>query len=77
MTLNVPGDIIARSGHTTMDLLIELACRLFDADKLGKSAAARLCGMERTAFEFELDRRGLPLYHVTDEDWELDCKFRR
>jgi predicted HTH domain antitoxin len=77
MTLNIPEGILEQAGLTEREVLIELACRLFDADKLGKSAAARLCGMDRTAFEFELDKRKLPLYHMTDEDWEIDQKSAR
>jgi predicted HTH domain antitoxin len=74
MTINLPDDILKDTGLTERDLLIELACRLFDAEKLGKSAAAKLCGMDRTALEFELDKRGLALYHYTEKDWELDQK---
>ncbi|HYE60687.1 MAG TPA: UPF0175 family protein [Phycisphaerales bacterium] len=72
MTINVPDDILKQAGVTERDLLIELACRLFDAEKLVKADAARLCGLDRPAFENELHKRRLPLYHTSLEDYELD-----
>jgi predicted HTH domain antitoxin len=77
MTINIPDDILKRAGVTERELLIELACRLFDAEKLGKGEAAALCGLDRPAFEDELDKRGLAMYHMTDEDWEIEQRARK
>lgn len=72
MTLFIPDDILKEAGLTEGEALVEFACRLFDAEKLGKAAAARLCRLERTAFEAELHRRGLTVYRTTIEDYEQD-----
>jgi predicted HTH domain antitoxin len=72
MTINLPDDILTETGLTERDLVIELACRLYDAEKLSKSAASYLCGLVRLDFERELAKRGLPVYGVTQEEWELD-----
>jgi predicted HTH domain antitoxin len=72
MTLFIPDDILKEAGLTEGEALVEFACRLFDAGKLSKTAAARLCGLERTAFEAELHRRGLAVYRTTLEDYEQD-----
>ena len=74
MTINIPDDILKRAGLTERELLIELACRLFDAEKLGKGEAAQLCGLGRTDFENELHRRGLARYHASLEDYEMDLR---
>lgn len=72
MTFSIPDDILREAGLTESEALVELACRLFDAGRLSKEAAVRLCGLERTAFEAELYRRGLAVYRTTLEDYEMD-----
>jgi predicted HTH domain antitoxin len=72
MTIDIPDDILKRAGLTERDVLIELACRLFDADRLGKGEASYLCGLGTTEFENELYRRGLARFHATLEDYEMD-----
>ena len=53
---------------------IEIACRLFDAGKLGFHAAMRLAGLSRVAFEDELDDRGIAIYRPTVQDLHDDLK---
>jgi predicted HTH domain antitoxin len=72
MTLFIPDDILKEAGLTEAEALIELGCRLFDAGRLSKAAAARLCGLDRASFEAELHRRGLTVYRTTLEDYEQD-----
>lgn len=72
MRLNIPDDILREAGLTERDAIFEFACRLSDAGKLAKESAARLCGLERTAFEAELYGRGLAVYRTTLEDYEQD-----
>jgi predicted HTH domain antitoxin len=61
------------------EMKIEIACRLFDADKLHKPQAARLAGLSRAEFEDELLKRGLALFHIDEEyvrhDLEMAAKF--
>ncbi len=74
MTLHIPDDILTEAGLTEQEALVELACRLFDAGRLAKSSAARLCVMDRPSFEAELRRRGLAVYRTTLEDYEQDTR---
>lgn len=57
---------------TEHDAIVEFACRLFNAGKLDKAPAARLCGLARPTFEAELANRGLAVYRTTLEDYEQD-----
>lgn len=72
MTITIPDDILREAGLTEAEALVEFACRLFDAGRLGKAAAARLCGLDRLALEGELRRRGLAVYRTTVEEYEQD-----
>lgn len=72
MTIFIPDDILNEAGLAQGEALIEFACRLFDAGRLSKGAGARLAGLDRTAFEAELHKRGLAVYRTTLEDYELD-----
>ncbi len=74
VTISIPDDILARAGFTERDALIELACRLFDADRLEKPDATRLCGLSRTEFEAELFKRGLAVYRTSLAEYEQDRK---
>lgn len=51
---------------------VEIACRLFDADVVSKTAASRLAGLGRIEFEQELIKRGLPIIHYTEGMLEED-----
>ncbi len=53
---------------------IEIACRLFDAGKIGFHAAMRLAGLERVAFEEELAQRQIAIYRPTVQDLHDDLK---
>ena len=74
MTFSIPDDILARAGLSERDALIEFACRLYDAERLEKPDATRLCGLERTEFEAELFKRGLAVHHTSLADYEQDKK---
>jgi predicted HTH domain antitoxin len=72
MTLTIPDDIAKLVGLTDRDLLIELACRLYDAERLDLFHAARLAGLDRVGFESALWHRGISVYRPTVEDLEHD-----
>jgi predicted HTH domain antitoxin len=77
MTITIPDDILAQAGLTERDALIEFACRLYDADRLTKPAAARLAGLDRVGFEIELRKRGIAVYRPTPEDFRSDMETLR
>ena len=67
MKLEIPEDIAAAAKLSEKDALIELACRLFDADRLDKATAGRLAGLSRPEFESALKSRGMSIIHIDDE----------
>ena len=72
MCLILPDDILKQAGITDQEARIELACSLYDAERLHLWPAAQLAGLSRVEFEIELANRGLPLIHYTLEDYEQD-----
>src|SRR5207244_3804846 len=72
MTLSIPDDILREAGLTEREALTELACRLFDAEKLDFNAAARLAGLGRPELERELLARKLPIVHYGEEEFRPD-----
>ncbi len=68
MTLHLSEDILKQAGLTEQDVVIELACRLFDAERLPLWPAAQLCGLDRVTFEEELRKRKIAIYRPTVED---------
>ncbi len=72
MGLFIPDEILTQAGLSDRDALIEFACRLFDAGKLDKPTAERMCGLSRVEFEAQLHARGLTVYRTTAEDYHQD-----
>lgn len=77
VTVRIPDNILRSLGHSERDVLLELACVLFDADKIDASAAAELARLDRDAFEAELRRRRIPVVRPTVEDFESDLRVLR
>jgi predicted HTH domain antitoxin len=50
----IPDVTLKQAGLTEKDALIEIACRLFDGDKLHLWPAAKLAGLSRDEFESAL-----------------------
>ena len=59
------------------DALIEIACRLFDGERLSLPAACRFAGISRVAMEAELRRRQIAIYRPTVEDLHEDLETLR
>ncbi len=74
MPLIIPDEVLKELNMGECVARIELACRLFDADKLSKPAASRLAGLKRVDFEEELAKRGLPIIHYTLEMLKQDME---
>jgi len=72
MSLFIPDDILKESGLSDREMLVEVACRLFDADRLDFNAAARLAGLGRAELERELLTRNLAITHYSEEDARQD-----
>ena len=68
VTLNIPEGVRGR------DVVVEAACRLYDAQQLTKTEACRMCGLARVEFDAALMARGLPVIRYTEQNWEDDLK---
>lgn len=68
MTLQIPDEILTAAKLDERGVLIELACHLFDTDRLTLAEAARLAGMGRTDFEDALLDRGVPVYRYDESE---------
>jgi predicted HTH domain antitoxin len=74
MTLHIPDDVLKQTGLDERGLLIEVACRLFDAGKLTLHAAGKLAGLSRVEMEDELLDRRIAIYRPTVEDLRDDLR---
>jgi predicted HTH domain antitoxin len=74
MTLKIPDELLEAAGLDERELLIELACHLFDTDRLELNQATRFANLERADFEDELHRRGIAIYRYGPEELEQDAE---
>lgn len=69
MPVVIPDEVLQETGMTERELRIELACRLFDIEKLHLWPAAKLAGLTRVEMEGELMKRNIPIYRIDEEYW--------
>ena len=62
MPLTIPDEALREAGLDEREALIEFACLLFDAGRLGLWPAAKFAGLGRMEFEHELEIRGIAAY---------------
>jgi len=67
MPVIIPDQTLKQAGLTEKEALVEIACRLFDADKLHLWPAAQLAGMSRGEFESALMARGIAVCRIDEE----------
>ena len=67
MPVVIPDEVLQQAGLSEHEARVEIACRLFQAEKLDLCQATRLSGMGRSEFEYELITRGIPIYFPTIE----------
>lgn len=72
MPLTLSDEVLKQAGMTEEQARVEIACRLFDAEKLALWPAAQLAQLSRIEFEEELHRRRISIYRPTVEDLRAD-----
>lgn len=72
MGVHIPDDILKQAGLSEREALVEIACRLFEAEKLTLWQGAQLAGLSRVEFEGELRKRKIAIYRPTAEDFAQD-----
>ncbi len=68
MPLVISDETLREAGLTEGDALVEIACRLFDADKITLWSAAKLAGLSRVGFEQALRERKIAVYRPQPSD---------
>src|SRR4051812_4108189 len=51
MSLTIPEETLDGLRHAARDALIDMACRLYDAERISKSEGTKLTGLSRVEFE--------------------------
>lgn len=74
MPLTLSDEVLKQAGMTAEEARVEIACRLFDAEKLALWPAAQLAGLSRVEFEEELSKRRIPIYRPTVADFKADLE---
>jgi predicted HTH domain antitoxin len=67
MPLIIPDETLKQAGLSEQEARIEIACRLYDADKLHLWPAAQLARLSRDEFESALVSRGIAVHRVDEE----------
>jgi len=67
MPLTISDPELEKLGMTEAEARVEIACRLYDCQRLSFAEAIRWSGLSRTGFESALIDRGLPVYRLTEE----------
>lgn len=72
MPVVISDETLKQAGMTEREAVVEIACRLFDAEKLALWPAAKMAGLSRVEFEQELMNRKIPVYRPTLQDFKDD-----
>ncbi len=73
MALIISDDTLAQAQLSEQNLLIELACYLYEKKRLSMGRARGLAGLDHAAFLKELGARGIE-QHYTRQDLDIDLK---
>ncbi|MGP0066279.1 MAG: UPF0175 family protein [Isosphaeraceae bacterium] len=68
MPVMIPDETLREAGLSERDAKVEIACWLFEGQKLTLWSAAKLAGLNRVEFEQELLARGIPRYRPDPRD---------
>jgi predicted HTH domain antitoxin len=72
--LHVPDDILKRLGPNSAGALLEIACRLYQTERLKFDEAARLADVDPDAFAAGCASRKIPVYWYRPEDLRADLE---
>lgn len=71
MTLNIPDTLLVNVKLTQQEILVELAVRFYDQERLTRAQARTLAGVDDVTLQTELERRGLG-FDYDEEGFEDD-----
>jgi predicted HTH domain antitoxin len=67
MQLTLIDNIVLSANLSEADMRLALAIGLFQEDRITLAQAARLCGMDRLAFQHQLAARQIPIHYGEEE----------
>ena len=73
MALVIPDHILAKAQLSGEDLLVDLACYMYEKKRLSMGQARGLSGLDHISFQKELAKRDI-FIHFTEADLEIDLK---
>jgi predicted HTH domain antitoxin len=72
--LHVPDDLLKRLGPNNEGALVEIACRLYETQRLKFDEAARLANVDLGRFAAECASRKIRVYWYRSEDLQADLE---
>ncbi len=73
MALIISDQILEKAQISANDLLVDIACYLYENKRLSMSLAKELAELNQIEFQQELNKREIDL-HYSEEDLETDLK---
>lgn len=73
MALIITDDTLSKAKLSADELLVDLACYLYDKKRMSMGQARHLAGLDQISFQKELAKRDIYI-HYTEEDLEKDLK---
>ncbi len=73
MALIISDEILSKAQLSENELLIDLACYLYEKKKLSMGRARGLANLNQMEFQMELAKRDINI-HYTEEDLQKDLK---
>lgn len=71
MALIIPDEILSKAQLSADELLVDLACYLYDKKRMSMGQARQLASLDQISFQKELAKRSI-LIHYTEEDLDKD-----
>ncbi|MEM6738186.1 MAG: UPF0175 family protein [Bacteroidota bacterium] len=71
MALIITDDTLSKAQLTADELLIDLACYLYDKKRMSMGQARRLANLDQISFQKELSKRDIYI-HYTEQDLKKD-----
>ncbi len=73
MALIISDEVLSKAQLSANELLIDLACYLYDKKKMSMGRARALAGLNQLEFQQALAERGIDI-HYTEDDLEKDLQ---
>lgn len=73
MALIIPDDVLAKANRSGEELLVDLACYLYEKKHMSMGQTRNLASFDYIAFQQELAKREIVL-HYSEEDLQKDLR---